>query len=37
MANLIVLNQNLFEISSMEVHNTKVMVNYFEGREVYHE
>lgn len=37
MANLIVLNQNLFEISPMEVHNTKVMVNYFEGREVYHE
>ncbi len=37
MANIIVLNNNLFEITAEEIKETKVIVNYFEGREVYHE
>ena len=36
-ANLLVLTDNLFEIPAERIRNTKVAVNYFEGREVYHE
>lgn len=36
LANIIVLSQNLFEISADEIRKTTVDVNYFEGREIYH-
>ena len=36
LANIIVLSQNLFEISAAEIRETTVDVNYFEGREIYH-
>lgn len=37
LANIIVLNHNLFDVKAEEILNTKVVTNYFEGREVYHE
>lgn len=37
MANVLVLTENLFEIPVEQIQNTKVCINYFEGREVYHE
>ena len=36
-ANLLVLTDNLFEIPPEQILHTRVMVNYFEGKEVYHE
>jgi hypothetical protein len=35
-ANLLVLTKNLFEIPAEEILQTRVQVNYFEGKEVYH-
>lgn len=37
LANIIVLDRNLFEVSPEEVRDAHVAVNYYEGREVYHE
>ena len=37
MANILVLTKNLFEIPNGQILDTRVSVNYFEGREVYHE
>lgn len=37
MANILVLTKNLFEIPVEQIRDTRVSVNYFEGREVYHE
>jgi hypothetical protein len=34
-ADFIVLSQNLLEIDPKEIHNTVVLLTYFEGREVY--
>lgn len=36
-ANMLVLTKNLFEIPVEQIRDTRVSVNYFEGREVYHE
>lgn len=36
-ANMLVLTKNLFEIPAEQIRGTRVSVNYFEGREVYHE
>ncbi len=35
-ANMLVLTDNLFEIPVEQIRHTRVAVNYFEGREVYH-
>lgn len=37
LADFIVLSQNLFHISPEEIRQTRVVANYFEGREIYHE
>lgn len=34
-ADLVVLSQNLLEIDTKEIHNTAVLLTYFEGQEVY--
>lgn len=36
-ANMLVLTKNLFEIPVEQIRDMRVSVNYFEGREVYHE
>lgn len=36
-ANMLVLTDNLFRIPPEQIRHTRVAVNYFEGREVYHE
>lgn len=35
LANLIVLSDNLFEIPTEQIEDTKVVVNIFEGKEIY--
>lgn len=37
LANIIVLNKNLFTIPTEKIESNKVQVTYYEGREVYHE
>lgn len=34
-ADFIVLSQNILQIPASEIHNTKVLLTYFEGKEVY--
>ena len=37
LANFLVLSQNLFQVNAKQIEKTRVCVNYFEGKEVYHE
>jgi len=34
-ADLIVLDQNLFEIPTCDIHKTKILLTRFEGKEVF--
>lgn len=36
LANILVLSDNLFEIDPEKIPDTKVLINYFEGKEIYH-
>ena len=35
LANLLVLDQNLFEVDAEKIPKTQVLVNYFEGKKIF--